>query len=127
MLGLSNDRSTPPNKIVFFGNCANGKQFYISEAEIKAVGTPVSKSDKLSKITDKMAERACINQTKAMLNFASSFDLKTLSIDINRGSTGNIGVTFDFDAKNGLGNILPQKAKCIIDDQGIHPVEIIDR
>ena len=127
MFGLSNDRSSPPNKIIFFGNCSNGKQFYISESEIKAVGTPVSKSDKLSKVIDKMAERACIDQTKPILNFPSSFDLKTLSVEVNRGVTGNIGVTFNFDAKNGLGNILPQKAKCIIDDQGIHPVDIIRR
>lgn len=127
MLGLSLDRSIPPNKIVFFADCANGQRFYITESEIKASGAVRSKSAKLSEITDTEAQTACIKQTQAMLNFPSSFDLKVLSLDISRATTGNIEVTFNFDAKNGLGNVLPQKARCIIDDVGLHPVEISNR
>ncbi len=127
MLALSNDRSTPPNKIVFFADCVNGQRFYISEAEIKASGAVKSKNDKLASITDNDAQQACIDKTKTMLHFPSSFDLKRLSVEVNRGITGNIAVTFNFDAKNGLGNVLPQKARCIIDDQGIYPVEISNR
>ena len=127
MIGLSTDRSAPPNKIVFFADCANGERFYISESEIKAKAPIVSKKDKLSGITDKKAQQACIDQTKAVLNFPSSFDLKLLSVEVNRAPTGNIGVTFNFDAKNGLGIALPQKARCIIDDEGIHPVQISNR
>lgn len=127
MIGLSSDRSKPPSKIVFFADCLNGERFYINEAEIKASGTVKSKNNKLASITDHDAQRACVDKTKAMLHFPSSFDLKSFSVAINRAKTGNIGVTFDFNAKNGLGNVLPQKARCIIDDQGIHPVEITNR
>jgi hypothetical protein len=126
-LGLSIDRSSPTDHVVFYGDCLNGQRYYVSEDEIKSSAQIVSKNDKLAQITDDHARDTCIEQARAMLNFPSSFDLKILSLEVNRAVTGNIAVTFDFDAKNALGNTLPQKARCIIDDQGVRPVDITNR
>ena len=44
-----------------------------------------------------------------------------------RANIGNIAVNFDFDAKNGLGIELHQRARCIIDEDGINTPEISNR
>lgn len=127
MVELSDNRSVPPNQIVFFVDCTNGQRFYVSEQDIKKNAAAVSKQDKTKSVSDSEATSACVDAVKSHLQFPSSFDRKALTTSVYRAETGNIAVTFDFDAKNGIGNILPQKARCIIDDTGINPPEVSNR
>ena len=53
-----------------------------------------------------------------------SFERHRLSTKVYRSPYGNIAVDFNFSAKNQLGGSIPQHARCVIDDTGIHPAEI---
>ena len=127
IIDLSNNRSKPPNRIVFYADCVNGERFYISEADIKNDKPAISKQNTTKNISDIDATNACKEEVKAILQFPSSFDRKAFTTAVYRAPAGNIAITFDFDAKNGMGLVLPQKARCVIDDRGINPPEISNR
>jgi hypothetical protein len=124
---LSDERSQPGKKIVIFVDCLNHQRFYLTEAEIVSGAKPVSKNQKTALISDVDALEACETQVKSVLQFPSSFDVSMLSMRVFRSEYGNIAVSFNFEAMNGFGNLIPQAARCVIDDQGIHPAEISNR
>lgn len=122
--GLSDQRSTPKQEIVYYADCTNGKRFYVAEKELQSTATVVSKNAKTAAISDSTAIRACEDGVKEQLKYPMSFDRKWTDTSVYRAKTGNIAVEFSFEAKNALGALLPQKARCVIDDKGIYPAEI---
>lgn len=123
IVGLS-DRSKPKSMAVFYVDCRNHQRFYVSEDDLKSDAAPVSKNAKTAAISDTKAITACEESVKSQLNFPLSFDRDLLNTRVYRAPTGNIAVDFTFQAKNALGAELPQRARCVIDDTGIHPAEI---
>lgn len=123
LVGLS-DRSKPKQMAVFYVDCRNGQRFYVSEDDLKSDTALVSKNAQTAAISDVKAVAACEESVKSQLNFPSTFDRDLLNTSVYRAPTGNIAVQFTFQAKNALGAELPQRARCVIDDTGIHPAEI---
>lgn len=124
---LSDIRSAPPNKIVIFVDCTNLQRFYFTAAELDAGMAPVSIQQKTAAIPDSELVARCEATVRRALRFPSSFDKSWFTTNVYRAPTGNVVVTFDFSAKNGLGLDLPQRARCVTDDRGQHPPEITDR
>ncbi|MBV2144248.1 hypothetical protein KUG47_12160 [Falsochrobactrum sp. TDYN1] len=124
---LSDNRSSPPNNVVIFVDCRNGERFYLSSAEIDAKSGATSIKERTVSITDHEAIQQCEAAVVRMLKFPSSFDKGWFSSNVQRASQGNVVVTFDFSAKNGLGIDLPQGARCVFDDRGMHLPEITNR
>lgn len=125
LLDVSDTRSIPKQKIVFFADCANGQRYYVSEDEIANHTFLQSTSEKTANFTDEQAIEECIKAVKHELNYPLSFSEHWGTRNIYRAEiTGNIEVTFKFEAKNALGAALPHKARCIITDQGINQPEI---
>lgn len=127
VLGLSDVRSKPPKSIVFFADCANGKRFYVTEADIKSQKGIVSKNDQTARYSDGLVVGQCTDAVRSSLQFPSSFDSKFGGTTVYRAPTGNVVVNIDFDAKNGFGNVLPYRGRCVFDDQGMSPPEISPR
>lgn len=123
IVGLS-DRSTPKKTIVFFVDCRNGARFYLREDEISIGAIPVSKNSKTAAISDSAAVTACEDSVKSQLAFPLTFARHWTATSVYRAPYGNIAVEFVFEAKNGFGAELPQRARCVIDDTGIHPAEL---
>ncbi|WP_266030427.1 hypothetical protein [Brucella intermedia] len=124
---LSDNRSSPPNKIVIFVDCRNGERFYLTSNEIDKKVAPKSVEQKTASINDDVAFQQCETAVMRALKFPSSFDKAWFSSHIYRAPQGNVVVTFDFSAKNGLGIDLPQQARCVFDDRGMHQPEITRR
>lgn len=128
LVELSGNRSEPPEKIVFFADCENGKRFYVSEDDLNNKKKARSQTNKMSSVSDMDAITSCIGEVKGTLLFPSSFNHYVTSNLVYRAPTaGNVVVTFNFNENNGLGNTLPRKARCVLDDRGIHPPEISNR
>lgn len=121
--GIS-DRSTVRKEMIFFVDCRNGKRFFISQNDLNSNQVVVSKNAKIATIDDVTAIEACEKSVKSQLNFPLSFNRHWTATAVHRAPSGNIAVEFIFDSKNALGAELPQKARCIIDDEGIQPAEI---
>jgi len=120
LVELSGQRSSPHGDIVFFVDCANGKRFYVSKAELKSTSAPQSQEMKMSSISDHQATEACEKAIKAQLTNPMTFDKKFTTNSVYRApSTGNIVVEFTFEAKNNLGGGVPHKARCVFNDKGL--------
>lgn len=121
IIGLSDVRSVPRKTAVFFVDCANGKRYYVTDAELATAGPAASKDSKTAAISDSAALESCEAAIKKQLAYPLSFSRHFLNTSIFRAKVGggNIAVDFMFDAKNQLGAELPMKAHCIIDDQGL--------
>lgn len=127
IVALSDERSKPKSDIVFFGDCANGKRFYISQKDVESGAKAVSVNDLMSGKEDGDYIQTCFDQTAASLKFPSSFDPSWLNATVYHAPTGNVVVQAPFEAKNGMGNTLPFKTRCVFDDQGMSPPEIARR
>jgi hypothetical protein len=123
LAGLS-DRSEPRKRIVFYVDCRNEKRFYVSEDDILGAAPVVSKQTQTASISDATAIQGCERSVKSQLNYPLTFDRHYLDTSVYRADGGNIVVQFVFDAKNALGAELPQRARCVIDDEGFSPAEI---
>lgn len=114
MVALSEQRSEPRKKAVFFVDCANEKRFYIADTEIDAQTIPVSQEKKMSALSDTDAINQCERLVSKQLQRPSSFDRKRLSTGVQRAkSLGNIVVEFPFEAANGIGLLTEQTARCV--------------
>jgi|GEM_PF-1996200 len=127
VLALSDERSKPKSDIVFFGDCANGKRFYVSEKDIESGTKAVSVNDLMSSREDGDYIQTCFDHTASSLKFPSSFDPSWLSATVYHAPTGGVVVQAPFEAKNGVGNTLPFNTRCVFDDQGMSPPEISNR
>lgn len=125
---LSEQRSSPPSQIVVFVDCSNGKRFYLSDADLRTAGQPASQESKMKSLTNEAAMEQCQSRVRSGLAFPSTMSVKWSGSNVYRApTTGNVVATFNFDAKNALGNELPYQARCVFDDRGMHPPEISGR
>lgn len=124
---LSETRSEPPDRVVIFVDCRNGERFYLAGPDIEARVAARSNNEKTGGLSDARLIRSCEESVAAALRFPSSFDKNWFSTNVYRAPQGNVVVTFDFEAKNGLGLLLPQQARCVADDRGMHPPEFTNR
>jgi len=124
---LSDNRSSPPDNIVVFVDCTNGQRFYLTSAELDSNEAASSNQEKTASLNDSDLISACEKSILSSLKFPSSFDKSWFSTNVYRAPQGNVVVTFDFTAKNGFGMNLPQQARCVVDDRGMHPPEISNR
>ncbi|CAB3911226.1 hypothetical protein LMG3410_04841 [Achromobacter aegrifaciens] len=74
---------------------------------------------------DAMAD--CQASTRQSAKFPSSVNFSTLGGAARTGNDGTVTVRLDFEAKNGFGNLLPQRATCIYPPSGPRTVSIEDR
>ena len=126
-IDLSAARSKPKSSIVFFGDCANGKRFYVSDKEIAAKSTAVSQDSKSAGISDADLLKACREAIKDKLNFPSTFDPGWFGSSVYRAPAGRIVTSIDFEAKNAMGAALPHTGKCYVDGGATTSVEISPR
>lgn len=125
LVELSGQRSSPRGDIVFFVDCANGKRFYVSKAELKSASAPQSQEKKMSNISNQQATDACEKAIKVQLTNPMTFDKKFGTNSVYRApTTGNIIVDFTFEVKNNLGGVLPHKAHCVFNDKGLQDATI---
>lgn len=124
MIGLSEQRSSPPGNIVVFVDCSNGERFYVGPNDLKAA--PVAQSQKA--VGHNAATQACREAVRASSKFPSSVDFNTLGQRAStQPTTGNTVVELDFEAKNGFGNLIPQTARCIFPADGKPEITILNR
>lgn len=126
IIELSDERSIPKKKIVFFADCANGKRFYVSDDELKNQTVITSKQSKTATLSDSAVMGACMTRVKAQLNHPSTFKLHSFSQSVYRAPTGNVVAEFMFSAKNTFGLETKHKAKCYTDDRGMSDPEILE-
>ena len=125
LVEISQNRSTPGKKIVFFVDCANTKRFYIEDTELSTAGPAQSQAAKMSALSDSQATQNCESAIKAQLTNPLTFNRKMGTTSVYRApTTANVVVQFTFEAKNNLGALLPSKAKCVITDRGIEEASI---
>lgn len=118
VLELSQARSVVRQNVVFFGDCANGERFYISEKDVKnSLSQVKSQHQKMKSISNAEALSRCENLVKYHLNIPDTYNRKFFTTTVYRSKTlGNIVVGFDFTARNYFGQTIPKKAKCVISD-----------
>lgn len=125
LVELSQSRSTPGKKIVFFVDCVNTKRFYIEDSELAATAPAQSQTAKMSGMSDSQATLSCESAIKAQVMNPLTFNRKMGTTSVYRApTTGNVVVQFTFEAKNNLGALVPSKAKCVITDRGIEEASI---
>jgi len=125
LVELSQSRSTPGKKIVFFVDCVNTKRFYIEESELAGAAPPQSQAAKFSSVSDSQATLNCESAIKGQLANPFTFNRKMGTTSVYRApTTGNVVIQFTFEAKNNVGALLPSKAKCVISDRGIEEASI---
>ncbi|MGB5091985.1 MAG: hypothetical protein WBN97_01560, partial [Parvibaculum sp.] len=123
---LSDNRSIPKTRIVIFVDCRNGKRFYIGENEVDLPAQ--SEETKMSGLSDRAALSRCEEALKGALRYPSTYDPDFGGKGVYRApTTGNVVATIDFEAKNGFGNVIPQRAKCYFNGAGMEGPEIADR
>lgn len=126
MIGLSEERSTLKKEAVFFVDCANYERFYVSQNELEEGTELQAESEILSGDPAKYIE-PCKELIKSKLTYPSSFKAVFGGTNAFKGTSGNIAVEIDFTAKNGLGNEIPQSAKCLFTTSGTSEVTLQDR
>ncbi|PKH12600.1 hypothetical protein BI292_06210 [Pseudomonas sp. 43NM1] len=122
--GLSDQRSSPPNNIVVFVDCKNSQRFYLSEDDIGS--DAVTQSSKA--VTESNAGELCRELVLQNSKFPSSVNFSALnSSAFSNKTTGNTVSQLEFEAKNGLGAVLPYKARCVFTEVGAPEIEITER
>lgn len=110
IVGLSEQRSSPPANISVFVDCENGQRFYVGTKD--AAGS-VPRSEFSLAMNERAAVTACEAMVKAGSKFPSSVDISSSGIasDIHK-TTGLTTVYMSYEAKNGIGVNVPQEAFC---------------
>jgi len=125
LVGLSS-RSRAPDNIVSYIDCKNGQRFVVSADEL-ARGRTASESER-STMSDGEAIVMCHEAARMQLKFPSSADFGIFSNATSRvPRTGAILVQADFEALNGFGAMIPQRARCVIAVGGEVSVSITAR
>ncbi len=125
LVEISQGRSTPGKKIVFFVDCANTKRFFVEDTELSTTGPAQSQAAKMSGLSDSQATQTCESAIKAQLTNPMTFNRKMGTTSVYRApTTANVVVQFNFEAKNNLGALLPSKARCVMTDRGIEEASI---
>lgn len=125
LVEVSQNRSTPGKKIVFFVDCLNAKRFYIEETELSNGAPAQSQAAKMSALSEGQATQSCESAIKAKLTNPLTFNRKLGTTSVYRApTTANLVVQFTFEAKNNFGALLPSKARCVISDRGLEEASI---
>lgn len=112
LVGLSS-RSRAPDNIVSYIDCKNGQRFVVSADEL-ARGRTASEAER-NAVSDGEAIVMCHEAARMRLKFPSSADFGVFSNATRRDPrTGAILVQADFEALNGFGAMIPQRARCVI-------------
>ncbi|EER62425.1 hypothetical protein AcdelDRAFT_0109 [Acidovorax delafieldii 2AN] len=118
VLELSNQRSSPPDNIVFFADCANGNRFYITESEILAKRKTVSQNDKAKWLDEQqlleISQEAVRTRVKGSCSFTGG--------SVYRAVVGRTVVTVEFEVMNDAGTTAV--AKCYFDGLSLAEVEL---
>lgn len=123
MVGYS--EQSEKGNFVSFIDCKNGERFFVSEKDV-ADGSTAPQSEKSVSVS--AAIEACKKSVRARLKFPSeaSFSIFNTATETFK-TNGNVRVTLDFKAMNGLGNKLPQRAICLFTPDGKGDLDIFDR
>jgi len=125
VVGLSSE-SKPPNQIISFVDCRNRQRFVVGAADLER-GNTISQAER-NTIGNGEAVVLCHEETRKQLKYPSSADFGIFSNSTQRvPSTGAILVQADFKAMNGLGNMIPQRAQCVINADGSVRVTVTAR
>ncbi|MFT2185699.1 hypothetical protein [Pseudomonas putida] len=110
IVGLSEQRSSPPSNIVVFVDCENGQRFYIGPNDL---GSPL-KSEAERAVNKESAISICRESVRAAAKFPSSVSFSAFgTVAETNKTTGGTTVYMDFESKNGIGNLIPQRATCV--------------
>jgi hypothetical protein len=127
VIDLSDSKSIPTSKIVFFVDCSNGQRFYISETEIEEKRHVISQNDKAASVSDAILLEACQKEISHRLKFPSTFNPGWFGSNIYRAPVGRTVTTIEFEAKNSFGAKLPHIGKCYANGNELTDVEIAPR
>lgn len=116
MLGLS-ERSYPPDNIVFYADCANGKRFYITEGEILGKRKVVSQNDKAGWLDERQLLEISQEAVRARVKKPCSFT----GASVYRAVVGRTVVTVEFEVVDDAGTVAV--AKCYFDGLSLTEVE----
>lgn len=120
LVELSDERSVPGKKIVFFVDCANRSRLYVEDSDLVRATAVRSQTEKMAAIPDEAAIAQCTSAVKAKLENPMTFSRSWTTSRVSRApSTGNILVEFSFEAKNNFGAMLRAKARCILTERDI--------
>ncbi len=125
-VGIADTRSTK-NDMMLYADCNNGQRFRATESALKAGNSILADSQVLSRYNNGEAMVMCAEHIKAKLKYPSSYDQSYLNSRTFVTPTGEVIVELAFEAKNGLGNTIPQKGQCTIIDGRMGPANLFDR
>lgn len=115
--------SVVPNHPVMIVDCMPIQRFFVAEQDLNR--NVASENEKGRLFTRKSAIDLCLKGTREKLSYPSTMSIDPLSISADQGiGTGNWGVTVNFEAKNGIGNRVPQVAHCVLTPGGNLEVHI---
>lgn len=119
MVSYSESRSSAPDKIVVFADCANRERFYFTESQALAGAAGSSQSQLAKALTKQQAIDLCRDAAQASTVHPQSFKPSVFGISATSGqTTGNWSVVMPFKAKNSFGAELKQTARCVIPPGG---------
>lgn len=67
----------------------------------------------------------CGQMIKGKVNYPASVKYSYYSSSVYHAPNGNIAVTIAFTAKNGFGNDMDHKARCIFEPNGVSEISIV--
>lgn len=122
--GLSEQRSSPPSNIVVFVDCENGQRFYIGPNDLGS--TPKSEAERA--LNKESAISICRESVRASAKFPSSvsFGAFGTAAETNK-TTGGTTVYMDFESKNRIGTLIPQRATCVFPVSGKPELRVSNR
>ncbi|GDY37682.1 hypothetical protein [Acidovorax sp. NB1] len=121
LLELSNVRSSPPDNIVFFADCKNGRRFFITESDVAAKRQVVSQNDKSKWLGDQQLLEIAQEEIKARLQSDCHFGDSTAY----RAVAGRTVVSVEFKTLSGPAPGSRGVAKCYFDGLSLTEVDFI--
>lgn len=126
-VALSDTKSEPRKRPVFFVDCSNSVRIFVSSADVESGAMPVSENAKLDKFNDVDLIMQCSDRTRMLMKYPSSYSQKAFSSDVVRSGWGRATVKVAFEAKNDFGGELPGMATCTVDGDTMSMPEIANR
>ena len=122
MVTFSDSKSSKQEK-VWFVDCANKERLYISENQLKSGEAIKSNAQKAQEYDYLPLMEICGQLIQSQLKFPSTYDEAWLGREQGISPTGTFWVRIPFEAKNAMGNKLPQVGECT--DEGKGKVKLI--
>ncbi|MCQ9124343.1 hypothetical protein [Rodentibacter caecimuris] len=122
MVTFSDSKSSKQEK-VWFVDCANKERLYITENQLKSGEAIKSNAQKAQEYDYFPLIEACGRLIQSQLKFPSTYDEAWLGKEQGMSPNGTFWVRIPFEAKNAMGNKLPQVGECT--DEGKGKVKLI--